>query len=70
MFNYGGKNYRYNNWKIIGGITVGDYSTHSTLFAGPDPADPSRVLVRKIVQTSDNVYCFEESRISPAKIEG
>ena len=49
MFNYGGKNYRYNNWKIIGGITVGDYSTHSTLFAGPDPSDSSRVLVRKIV---------------------
>ena len=45
---------------------MGDYSTHKTLFAGPDPADTDRVLIRKLVQTSDNVWCFEEARITPS----
>ena len=45
---------------------MGDYSTHKTLFAGPDPADTNRVLIRKLVQTSDNVWCFEEARITPS----
>ena len=44
----------------------GDYNSHRTLFAGPDPADPQRVLVRKLVQTSEKVWCFEEARISPS----
>jgi len=31
---------------------------------GPDPADPSRVLVRKIVQINENSYGYEETRIT------
>ena len=64
MFNWAGSSYRYNNFKTLGGVMAGDYQTHKTMFAGPDPADPSKVLVRKLVQTSDHVWCFEESRIS------
>lgn len=58
-------NYTHN--KVIGGIYYGDYDTHRTLFAGPDPADPSRVLIRRLVKISDSTYCYEESRISQAK---
>ena len=65
MFNSAGSSYRYNNNKILGGIMMGDYYSHRTMFAGPDPADPSRVLVTKLVQTSDKVWCLEEARISP-----
>ena len=66
MFNWAGSSYRYNHKKILGGSMVGDYQTHKTMFAGPDPADPQRVLVRKLVQTSDNVWAFEEARITPS----
>ena len=67
MFNQGGSSYRYNNYKLLGGLMPGDYNSHRTLFAGPDPADPQRVLVRKLVQTSEKVWCFEEARISPSE---
>ena len=49
MFNHSGKSYRFNNRKVIGGIAMGDYDSHRTLYAGPDPADHNRVLVRKLV---------------------
>ena len=39
------------------------------MYAGPDPADPSRVLIRKLVQTSEKTWCFEESRVTPATSE-
>ena len=70
MFNSASSSYRYNNKKILGGATMGDYNTHRTLFAGPDPADPSRVLVRKLVQTGENTWCVEEARITPNKNGG
>ena len=70
MFNQAGSAMRFNNWKVLGGASLSDYNTHRTLFAGPDPADPKRVLVRKLVQTSEKVWCFEESRISPSATEG
>ena len=65
MFNVAGNCLRYSNKKILGGSFWGDYSSHKTLFAGPDPADPERVLIRKVVQTSDRVWCFEETRVTP-----
>ena len=34
---------------------------------GQDPADPSRALVRKIVQVSPKTYCLEEVRITPVE---
>ena len=70
MFNYGGSSKRFNNRKVLGGVMAGDYQTHRTLFAGPDPADANRVLIRKLVQTSENVWAFEESRITAAANEG
>ena len=70
MFNFAGSSYRYNNRKVLGGVMMGDYASHRTLSAGPDPADPSRVLVRKLVQTSDSVWCYEETTIAPSESEG
>ena len=49
MFNTGGSSRTYRNNKILGGILPGDFNSHRTMFAGPDPADPSRVLIRKLV---------------------
>ena len=65
MFNSAGSSFRYSNNKLLGGSSPMDYSTHKTMFAGPDPADPSRVLIRKLVQTSDRVWCFEEATVTP-----
>ena len=32
---------------------------------GPDPADPQRVLLRKILELSDGKYAYEETTITP-----
>lgn len=37
-----------------------------TLFAGPDPADSDRVLIRKIVQINLHTYAYEETHINRA----
>ena len=37
-------------------------------FSGPDPADPSRILIRKIVQCSEGTYGYEE--VTVTKREG
>ena len=37
---------------------------------GPDPADPQRVLVRKILELSDGKYAYEETTISPNAASG
>ena len=42
-------NTRYSNWKTLGGITPGDYDTHKTLYAGPDPSNNDRILIRKLI---------------------
>ena len=34
------------------------------LLPGPDPADPNRILVRKIVQLREGSYAYEETTIS------
>ena len=60
----------FNNKKVLGGIFMGDYDTHRTLSAGPDPQDPSRVLIRKVVKVSDKTWCYEETSISPSTHEG
>ena len=60
----------YSNWKTLGGCFMGDYSTHKTLYAGPDPSNSDRIIVRKLIQTSNNVFAFEETRITPAEEEG
>jgi hypothetical protein len=35
---------------------------------GPDPADPKRILIRKVLRVNDSTYCYEESRQTPAPI--
>jgi len=34
---------------------------------GPDPADPERVLVRKILELRDGKYAYEETTIAPSE---
>ena len=65
MFNLAGSVMRYNNKKLLGGSFFGDYDTHKTMYAGPDPADSNRVLIRKVIKTSDKTWAFEETRVTP-----
>ena len=67
MFNYTNAYSRFRNFKTLGGASLGDYETHQTLYAGIDPADPTRALVRKLVQVNNNTYCYEEIRITPGE---
>ena len=46
---------------------MGDYNSHRTMFVGPDPSDSNRVIIRKLVQTSDNVWAFEEATVTPGE---
>ena len=34
---------------------------------GPDPADPSRMLIRKLVKVNEKTWCFEEVRVTPTE---
>ena len=67
MFNYTNAYARFYNFKTLGGSSIGDYDTHHTLYAGVDPSDPTRALVRKLVQVNNNTYCYEEIRITPGE---
>lgn len=67
MFNYSGNYSRFRNFKALGGTGFGDYETHQTLYAGVDPADPKRALIRKLVQVNNNTYCYEEIRVTPGE---
>jgi len=83
MFNYAEMSLPFATLKVVGGLSYVDGTTHKTLFAGmsfinliskfnifmigQDPADPSRALVRKIVQVSPKTYCLEEVRITPVE---
>ena len=66
MYNYAATfNAKFRNYKVLGGTTSSEVDSHKTIFAGPDPADPSRILIRKLVRVSESTYCFEECRITP-----
>ncbi|CDW79356.1 UNKNOWN [Stylonychia lemnae] len=67
MFNYAGVGSSYRPEKVVGGFDTLDFNSHRILYAGPDPADKDKVLIRKIVQVSDSTYCYEESRISASE---
>ena len=54
----------YHNQRALGGLYFQDYETFRTLYAGQDPADPSRALVRKLVKVG-STYCYEETRVTP-----
>ena len=64
MFNYAGLSTNFETKKVLGGIHRSDADTHRTLFAGPDPADNNRVLIRKIIQINHHTYAYEETRIN------
>ena len=70
MFNFASSAMRYNNYKLLGGNFFGDYYSHKTMYAGPDPADSNRVLIRKVIQTSDKTWAFEETRVTPSESGG
>jgi hypothetical protein len=67
MFNstFGSNSFR--TYGVLGGYTYGDFETHKTLYAGIDPADPRRALIRKLVQVNKSTYCYEETRITPGE---
>ena len=65
MFNFSAYPTRYRNTNVLGGYMSDDYGTHKTLYAGVDPADPSRALIRKLVQVNEHTYCYEETTITP-----
>ena len=51
------------NRHVLGGFDTTDIETHRTLYAGPDPALPGRILIRKLVRVADQTFCYEETRI-------
>ena len=66
MFNSAGKGpVTFTPGRVLGGASFADYDSNQTLYVGVDPADPNRVLVRKLVQVNNNTYCYEETRITP-----
>ena len=65
MFNYAGTSGRFQAGRVIGGSNSNDMQFHNTLYAGVDPADPKRMLVRKLVQVSNDTYCIEETKVTP-----
>lgn len=38
--------------------------TNYLIIKGPDPAEPNRILIRKIVQINEATYAYEETRIT------
>ena len=67
MFNSATGRSRYISGMGYTGAFPNDYETHYTLYAGVDPADPTRALIRKVVQVNENTYCYEEVRITPGE---
>ena len=67
MFNYTGSQTKYSVGKGYGGMQLGEFDTHYTLYAGVDPANPQRALIRKVVKVSPTTFCYEEVRITPGE---
>ena len=77
MFNFAGtKRGSFKPMKVLGGASPGDYDSYKTLYCGKqskfksiltvigtDPSDPTRILVRKIVQVNEGTYGYEEVTI-------
>ena len=64
MFNFACATSNFRAERIFGGLNKGDADSYRTLFAGPDPANPSRMLVRRVIQLSETTYAYEETRIT------
>lgn len=67
MFNQTGNSTAFKNYRVLGGYGPNDFISHRTLYAGVDPADPKRALIRKLVQVNTSTYCYEETRITPGE---
>ena len=67
MFNYVGFSKRFREGMGYGGYKRSEYESHYTLYAGVDPANPNRALIRKVVQINPNTYAYEEVRITPGE---
>ena len=67
MFNFATKSTQFSPGKVLGGADIADSTSFRTLFCGPDPADPERVLVRKIIELRDGKYAYEETTITPTE---
>lgn len=65
MFNFGSLAPKYSFKQVFGLNIYEDPSGTKILYAGQDPADPSRALIRKIVKVSPTTFCYEETRITP-----
>ena len=50
--------------QLFDGFSMSDSYSYVTLFAGPDPADSNRMLVRKLVQIGIASYAYEETRVN------
>ena len=50
--------------QIFGGYSMTDHESYVTLYAGVDPADQDRMLVRKLVRLSQTSYAYEETRVN------
>ena len=50
--------------QIFGGYAMTDHESFVTLFAGVDPADNDRMLVRKLVRLNKSTYAYEETRVN------
>ena len=50
--------------QIFGGYAMTAHESYVTLFAGVDPADQNKMLVRKLVRLNKATYAYEETRVS------
>ena len=53
--------------KVVGGTSVADNQSYRILYAGTDPANSDRILVRKLFQVQPQLYAYEEVRMDPLK---
>ncbi|CAI2382961.1 unnamed protein product [Moneuplotes crassus] len=50
--------------KVIGGAGMGDTHSYRILYAGPDPADKNRLLIKKVFRTNEHTYFYEDIRLN------
>eukprot|EP00347_Sterkiella_histriomuscorum_P013219 403365551 len=67
MFNFSNWGGLFDKSKILGGANFADQYSHRLLYAGADPSDNSRVLLKKLIQVSNSTYCYEETTITPVE---
>uniref|UniRef100_A0A7S3JD30 Uncharacterized protein n=1 Tax=Euplotes harpa TaxID=151035 RepID=A0A7S3JD30_9SPIT len=64
MFNYAKTDKKpFHAGKVIAGSGFGDSHSYRILYAGPDPASNSRILIKKVFRTNLNTYFYEDVRI-------